>query len=81
MFRDDAGEIGRVDFVVGRVVVEFDGSVKYEGAEGRAALVNEKRREDRLRALGYAVVRVVWADLDHPERVATAVRRAVSLAA
>ena len=42
---DDSGVVGaRVDLLVGaRVVVEFDGLVKYEGAEGRAALAAEKR--------------------------------------
>ncbi len=71
--------VGRVDFLVGnRVVVEFDGAVKYEGAEGRAALVAEKRREDRLRSLGYAVVRVTWADLDRPGRVSALIRKALT---
>ena len=66
-----AGVVGaRVDLLVGdRVVVEFDGLVKYEGAEGRAALAAEKRREDWLRSLGYEVVRLTWADLDRPRRV------------
>jgi very-short-patch-repair endonuclease len=63
--------VARVDFLVNkRIVVEFDGLRKYDGAQGRAALVREKRREDRLRALGYVVVRLVWSDLDHPDRVA-----------
>jgi Transcriptional regulator, AbiEi antitoxin len=78
--RDGKGAVvARVDFLVGdHVVVEFDGAVKYEGVEGRAALVAEKRREDRLRALGYAVVRVTWADLEHPGRVSALVRRALA---
>ena len=58
---DGSGLIGRVDFVVGeRVVVEFDGLVKYEGPQGRSALAREKAREDRLRAAGYLVLRLVW---------------------
>jgi hypothetical protein len=61
--------VARVDFLLGRVVVEFDGAVKYEGVDGRAALVAEKRREDRLRSMGYEVVRLVWADLNDPRRV------------
>ncbi len=73
------GLVGRVDLLVaGRVVVEFDGAVKYGGADGREALVREKAREDALRALGYAVVRVTWADLACPERIVAAVRRAVT---
>lgn len=79
---DRRGKVGRVDFLVGeRVVVEFDGLVKYEGHEGRTALAHEKAREDRLRAAGYAVVRLVWADLDQPERVLAMIRQAAELAA
>ena len=75
----DGGVVARVDLLVeDRVVVEFDGLVKYAGADGRAALVAEKRREDRLRALGFVVVRLTWRDLEHPERVARLVRAAVA---
>ena len=78
---DARGLIGRVDFLVGeRVVVEFDGMVKYGGAEGRRALQAEKAREDRLRDAGYVVVRLVWADLDDPQRVRDLVARAIRLA-
>lgn len=64
----------RVDFRLRgeMVVIEFDGLVKYgkAGQQGdRSALVAEKKREDRLRALGYEVVRLTWTDLAHPERV------------
>ncbi|QIM21307.1 type IV toxin-antitoxin system AbiEi family antitoxin domain-containing protein [Phycicoccus sp. HDW14] len=81
VIRDAHGVVGRVDLLVGRVVVEFDGALKYGGAEGRDALVAEKVREDRLRALGYVVVRLTWADLDHPARVAALVQRALAVAA
>lgn len=76
--RDETGAfVARVDFLVdGAVVVEFDGAVKYADAEGRAALVAEKRREDRLRALGYEVVRLTWSDLTDPARVARLLREA-----
>jgi very-short-patch-repair endonuclease len=79
---DDTGRVGaRVDLLVGdRVVVEFDGLVKYEGAEGRAALAAEKRREDWLRSLGYEVVRLTWADLERPRRVDALVRSALERA-
>lgn len=71
--------VARVDFYLPElgVVVEFDGAVKYEGADGRDALVREKRREDRLRAAGLGVVRVTWALLFEPERI----RRMVQAAA
>lgn len=79
--RDTQGFVGRVDFLIGdRVVVEFDGMVKYGGADGRRALQAEKAREDRLRAAGYVVVRLVWSDLDDPVRVLDHVRRAMRVA-
>ncbi|MFQ6172945.1 type IV toxin-antitoxin system AbiEi family antitoxin domain-containing protein [Oryzobacter sp. R7] len=69
--------VGRADFVVGEwVVVEFDGAVKYAGADGREALVAEKRRESRLVELGFEVVRLTWADLDDPTEVLRRIRAA-----
>ena len=74
--------VARVDLLVGEhVVVEFDGLVKYEGAEGRSALAAEKRREDVVRSLGYEVVRLTWADLSRPRRVDALVRSAIERAA
>lgn len=67
--RDERGNfVARVDFLfrAQRTVVEFDGLVKYGGANGRQALVDEKRREDALRSLGYQVVRLIWRDLHNP---------------
>ena len=79
--RDGTGLVGRVDFLVDeRVVVEFDGLVKYEGAQGREELAREKRREDRLRALGYEVIRLTWADLDNPADLARRLREAFARA-
>lgn len=76
------GRLFRVDFRIARtrVVVEFDGAVKY--ADGRPeVLFDEKRREDALRREGWIVVRLVWADLDHPQRVRARVLDALSRAA
>lgn len=69
--RDETGVVvARVDFMVaGRVAVEFDGAVKYAGEGGSAALVAEKAREDRLRALGLEVVRITWDELTRPQQV------------
>ncbi len=77
--RERSGKlVGRVDFLVaGRVVVEFDGAVKYAGANGPAALVAEKLREDRLRELGYEVVRITWSELARPEMIAARIRAAL----
>jgi hypothetical protein len=64
--------IGRVDFLLGRLIVEFDGALKY-GDSGDAVLA-EKWREDRLRACGYRLVRTGWADLDRPRATAGRIR-------
>lgn len=75
-FRDDRGVVwARVDalFDEERTIVEFDGRVKYDDP---AALWKEKLREDRLRELGYEVVRVTWADLSDPSALAAKVRAA-----
>jgi len=71
--------VARVDFLVdgSMVVVEFDGKIKYATGDPEV-LWHEKRREDRLRALGYVVVRVTWAQLERPGAVAAAVRSAIA---
>ncbi|WP_338752105.1 type IV toxin-antitoxin system AbiEi family antitoxin domain-containing protein [Janibacter alittae] len=79
---DENGEIfARADLGIKgtRVLLEFDGKVKYSDG-GVDALFREKRREDRIRAQGYVVVRVTWADLFHPERIVAAVQSALMAA-
>ena len=79
VIRDERGRfVGRVDFLfrTQRTIVEFDGLVKYGGAGGRQALVDEKRREDALRALGYQMVRLTWRDLHDPGLVERLIRAA-----
>jgi hypothetical protein len=76
--RDSLGRlVARVDFLFDRwgVIVEFDGAVKY-GDGSPDSLIAEKVREDRLRDLGYQVVRVCWADLTHPAELLARIRRA-----
>lgn len=56
------------------VVLEFDGKSKYtrdEFTRGDPGEVvwREKLREDRLRRLGLVVVRAIWADLHHVDRL------------
>lgn len=83
VIRDGDGRfVARVDFLLGRspVVIEFDGKIKYDGVNGKQALVDEKAREDRLRALGYEIVRLTWADLARPARVKAMVLAAVQRA-
>ena len=68
--RVDGRLLGVVDawFEEAAVALEFDGRVKYtdpwRGRTPERVLWDEKRREDRLRAVGIRVVRVVDADLD-----------------
>lgn len=78
-YREDDGELfARVDFDWGgRVVGEFDGLVKYGDATD---VVAEKRREDKLRALGIIVVRWTWDDLRNPERFIARLLRAFATA-
>lgn len=81
VIRDAAGDLVAVTDFLFRdqwTVVEFDGALKYATT---ADLVAEKRREDRLRELGYEVVRVTWADLEHPGRVVARIRAAFARAA
>lgn len=71
------GFVARVDFYIAehRLVVEFDGMGKYTD---QAVVRREKLREDRLRALGFQVVRITWADLDRPEVLRAKVMAAVA---
>lgn len=65
IFDDDGVFVARVDFLYEdlRVVIEVDGMEKYKSPRDLTA---EKLREDRLRELGYEIVRLTWADLaDH----------------
>lgn len=81
VIRDRQGHfVGRVDFLfrAQRTIVEFDGLVKYAGADGRQGLIDEKRREDALRSLGYQVVRLTWRDLHDPALVRRLVQDAFS---
>lgn len=68
---EDDGWVAVADLRVGRHLFEFDGRVKYVGRESGGVAERplhevvwaEKRREDRLRSLGWGVSRVVWDEL------------------
>ncbi|MFV0464199.1 MAG: type IV toxin-antitoxin system AbiEi family antitoxin domain-containing protein [Nostocoides sp.] len=83
VIRDEHGDVlGRVDFVVAgtRIVIEFDGAIKY--AEGGAdALVREKRREDQIRSQGYTVIRVTWPELNNIRLIKRRIDHAVTQSA
>lgn len=80
-FHDGDGLIGRVDFYFPAydVVIEFDGLLKYGGGSPEV-LIREKRREDRLRALGLTVVRTDWSDFDRPAHLAATIRQTLARA-
>jgi hypothetical protein len=66
---DGHGLIGLADvlFAEARVIVEIDG---YAVHSGRAAFVADRRRQNRLVAAGYVVLRFTWWDLvDRPDDV------------
>lgn len=80
VIRDEQGRfVARVDLAVrdSKVVIEFDGAVKYTDG-GPEALMAEKRREDQLRRLGYVVVRFTWADLYRPRLLVARVSEAIA---
>lgn len=80
VLRDEWGEPwARVDFMVEElgVIIEVDGMGKYEDVRDLRA---EKLREDRLRELGYEVVRLTWADLGDPRLVRRKVEAALQRA-
>lgn len=78
--RPDGSLAGVVDWVwhEWRLIVEFDGKMKYSGTFGQTgtdAVFAEKRREDEIRELtGYRFLRLTWADLDDPVRLVARIR-------
>lgn len=80
----DDGFEARVDFLWRdqRVIGEFDGKIKYgrllrTGEKPQDVVYAEKLREDRLRELGYRVVRWTWRDLGDLSAFAERIRRAL----
>lgn len=79
----DGTFVARPDFIWTqfRTLGEFDGRIKYgralaAGQDVEEVLFDEKRREDHLRDLGWQVVRWIWDDLGHPERIVQRLQRA-----
>lgn len=70
----------RPDFVWpgARVILEFDGMVKYSGAHGEVpqVLIAERQREKALTNRGWRVLRTDWATVtQRPERLVAVLRR------
>lgn len=70
----DGTFVAMVDFYLARLrtVVEFDGAAKYgiDGQDPRQQVIDEKRREDRLRDCGLQVVRLMTPDFFALDRLA-----------
>jgi hypothetical protein len=68
------------------VLGEFDGKQKYgallrrPGQTAEEVLIAEKRREDRMRELGWLVIRWMWQDLTRPEPLIGRLRQAFAQA-
>lgn len=81
---DMNGSIGVVDFYwpEQHLIGEFDGAMKYvdrESMGGRTAtqvVIDEKRREDRMRATGRGFVRWGWSEANDPAGLAVLLRGA-----
>ncbi|RKS67914.1 transcriptional regulator with AbiEi antitoxin domain of type IV toxin-antitoxin system [Motilibacter peucedani] len=61
------------------VIIEFDGRIKYLDSP-HAVFDAEKRREDDLRQMGWAFVRITWADLGRLDVLREKIRAAVAVA-
>jgi hypothetical protein len=79
LFDEHGHFLARTDFEVDGVIGEFDGLMKYRGPDGSDVVIAEKLREDRLRSLGWQVVRWTWAELT-TDAPAHRLRRAIALA-
>lgn len=53
----------RADFLVGSVVVEIDGDIKFHDDEPRAVL-KERKRDRELQNAGYVVAHFGWESLN-----------------
>jgi hypothetical protein len=79
---DSEGKTRRLDFALPELGVwfEIDGKVKYErpyrvGETATDVVLREKRRQDRIaEATGWRCMRITWADLQDPVRLAARIR-------
>lgn len=75
---DEDGVVAYVDlgWPEQKVVIEFDGMLKYDGRDPHA-LRAEKLRQERIERLGWIVVRLTWDDVVRaPDRAVARLRAA-----
>ena len=81
---DPTGRIvGRLDFAFPEhgAWIEFDGKAKYDefrrpGEDALDVVFREKRRQDEIAEVtGWRCMRITWADLSDPQRLAARIRR------
>ena len=84
IYASDGRFIGRSDlgYPECAVLIEFDGSIECSkflkpGQAPHQVVVAEKQREDRMRDLGFVVLRFVWSDLADPESMVARISQAV----
>lgn len=66
-----AGRLFRPDFLWPslRLILEFDGELKYRGADEALVRMNEKERQQLLIQEGFTVQRITWAQADDLHRL------------
>lgn len=84
---DNGQLIARLDFALPehKVWIEFDGRIKYQRRRGgdedddiTTIVLREKRREERVAEItGWRCLRVTWADLANPARLAARLRNLI----
>lgn len=84
LYDESGGFLARPDFLwrAWRLVGECDGLEKYtlggtDKASVKAAIAEEKAREERLRAAGWVIIRWMWRDLDDPRALVRRIRAAM----
>lgn len=79
------GQRHRIDLLLDGTLVglEFDGLIKYdsEQTEDEVAVVvrDEKRRQGRIEAIGYRLLRVIWEQLFDPHQLDRRIRHAIGV--
>ena len=86
VFRPDGRVAGIVDFVLHelRLMIEFDGQVKYgrllKPGQTLADVIKAERARERLLEdlTGYRMFRVVWSELDQPQQLDDRLRHSIA---